>query len=375
MEDPTPAPSLDELPPEKGAILELHNISEEYDGKIVESEEYNGKLVEFIKVDKETGKYFVLPLKIDIDGSEEEDENAQFTRLKPKGCHRPDLKPMKLRAVLACLANQIFFSELKETPCNHSLVHTKLKGLLEKDPCCAAAYMLLAQNEHSWCHHLHFAYKDIYNRPESVGEEIRKHRDFLTDTDLKNSRNLLSGSLSAFGHHKTAIRQHKKAQLLSGVASNPRMEASHETMMAFNMFKEASKSEEAGLFSTESDQRMQSIDHFITSIKITANLTQNGERVTNGESLTSYAGPELLMVIHDNLGRLVQILTYDSGDNLESLDTDKDLIIATFVANRIDDLYEIRDSSDISSKLATDYWDRLDEMKMVALEIKSEIEK
>ena len=52
----TPAPTLEELPLQKGSILELHSIGEEYDGTIVE----------YLKTDKENpGKIFVLFLDDD----------------------------------------------------------------------------------------------------------------------------------------------------------------------------------------------------------------------------------------------------------------------------------------------------------------------
>ena len=128
---PTPAPSLDELRPEKGTLLQLHSINDEY----------NGMLVEYHGTQKETGKFLVVPFKIDVDGTEEGevDDDAKFIRVKPKVCRRPDLKPLKMRRLLASLATQMKSS----CDLSNSSDETKFKGLLEKDPCCVMAFMAL----------------------------------------------------------------------------------------------------------------------------------------------------------------------------------------------------------------------------------------
>ena len=73
----TPTPTLKELPPKKGSILELRSVNEDFDGK----------LVEFLKDDPENdGKIYVGYL---------DDEESKL-RVKIICCRRPDIKPLEL---------------------------------------------------------------------------------------------------------------------------------------------------------------------------------------------------------------------------------------------------------------------------------------
>jgi hypothetical protein len=76
----TPAPSLEDMPPEKGTILQLHSIDAKWDGK----------LVEFLGPVKDNGKYLVQS----FDGEEED------MTVKPKVCKQPGIQPLAMRVVL-----------------------------------------------------------------------------------------------------------------------------------------------------------------------------------------------------------------------------------------------------------------------------------
>ena len=77
---PRPAPSLQDLPPEKGSVLELHSINKEFNGMPVEYQSY----------DTEKEKYSVRVIG----------DLQQIMMVKPRACKRPDIKPLELREAL-----------------------------------------------------------------------------------------------------------------------------------------------------------------------------------------------------------------------------------------------------------------------------------
>ena len=114
-------PTLEELPPVKGSILELHSIG---------SRDFDGLIVEFVSIDKNSGKYYVASMKDD-----------QGLRVKPKLCRRPQIKPLKLRKALEEKTHQIAGAfKLRE---NSELFQASMRQLLFIDPCCAPAFMVL----------------------------------------------------------------------------------------------------------------------------------------------------------------------------------------------------------------------------------------
>ncbi|KAL3922484.1 MAG: hypothetical protein SGILL_002180 [Bacillariaceae sp.] len=369
------APTLAQLPPERGTVLELHSINDEH----------NGMLVEYHGISKETGKYLVVPLKMDLTGDEEEDENAKFTRVKPKCCRRPTLKPLKLRQVLGNLAIQIVNSEARESSPDYASIEVKLKGLLVKDPCCAVAYMLLAQTVHNSgqkAAHAHCEGDPL--RPFT--EQMKKQQDktisylyrtlgnayaysgLLPEADVKNSRNMLSGLLSLRGHKNTALRQYKKAELLSGESLYGGLEKTGmESVMANRLVKKSLESKEAGLFSKESDQLMQAMVHFMNTLRTMVNIKGDAVTVPGGGSVASHTGPTLVNEIFSNLVRLNAILQ-------ESIDAEKAVSIATCVADTIDDMYLVCNSSGISSGLEEGFWGAAFFIKLSVLQVKSGIE-
>ncbi|KAL3940943.1 MAG: hypothetical protein SGARI_000783, partial [Bacillariaceae sp.] len=135
----TPAPSLEELPPEKGTILELHSTG---------SEEYDGMVVEFLRADKNPKYYQVLPLKEQASGDEAGTETKSRTRtIESKFCKRPEIKPPKLRELLERLSISFVAMEM-EGRISFSEFETRMKGLLDKDPCCVVAYHALGSCLH-----------------------------------------------------------------------------------------------------------------------------------------------------------------------------------------------------------------------------------
>ncbi|KAL3906590.1 MAG: hypothetical protein SGILL_009209, partial [Bacillariaceae sp.] len=118
----TPAPSLEVLPPEMGAVLELHSTG---------SDEFDGKLVEYIDVDKKTGKYKVRIFKLEGE--------SMIMMAKPKTCRRPGIKPLELRHHLHSIAWRMTFIDAEPEQ-----EEKDLNVMLELDPCCASAYLTLA---------------------------------------------------------------------------------------------------------------------------------------------------------------------------------------------------------------------------------------
>ncbi|KAL3902840.1 MAG: hypothetical protein SGILL_010675 [Bacillariaceae sp.] len=125
----TAAPSLEDLPPQRGTILELHSIGDE---------EFDGLLVEFVRIDKESHsstKYYCTALQ----------DESRNMRVKAKCCRRPDIKPLALRRLLYNLAAQMHKKmENDQSYTDAENDTTRLKSLLEKDPCCVPCYILLA---------------------------------------------------------------------------------------------------------------------------------------------------------------------------------------------------------------------------------------
>ena len=121
----TPAPSLEELPPEQGTVLELCNIG---------SKKYDGMLVEFRSKDKQNpGKYFVDFLDGDDDGG---------MRVKAVCCRRPAIKSLQLRQFLHNVATLMLRNH------NGGLVtkqdtEIRAKQLLSFDPCCVTILKVL----------------------------------------------------------------------------------------------------------------------------------------------------------------------------------------------------------------------------------------
>ena len=146
---PTPAPTFEELPLEKGSILELHSINADFDGL----------MVEFLEVDKATTKLRVSAMQASQDGKIEE---GQHMLVKPRACRRPALKPLKLRQALASIAKSLHpiangeltsgeggwrqvltnvRGAVHHTPSQHDIA--TWKSLLDKDICCVPAWAML----------------------------------------------------------------------------------------------------------------------------------------------------------------------------------------------------------------------------------------
>jgi hypothetical protein len=117
----TPAPSLEDMPPEKGTILQLHSIDAKWDGK----------LVEFLGPVKDNGKYLVQS----FDGEEEN------MTVKPKVCKQPGIQPLAMRVVLYNIS-RTFIIEAQESDFATMVQQKKTveEQILPKDPCCVAAH-------------------------------------------------------------------------------------------------------------------------------------------------------------------------------------------------------------------------------------------
>ncbi|KAL3907284.1 MAG: hypothetical protein SGARI_003607 [Bacillariaceae sp.] len=188
----TPAPSLEELPPEQGTILELHSIGEK---------DFDGVLVEFNKIDKATGKFFVTFL--------EKEQEDQGLRVKPKCCKRPDIKPFALRKTLYGLAEK-FHQDMK-SGANPDEIEMRLNGLLQKDPCCVPAYGINADPE----------YVKRVRPTRCVQREVANfhaYREFFSDGQEQRSRTFLGAMLANDGRFNTSVRQQR--QLENSVSTN-----------------------------------------------------------------------------------------------------------------------------------------------------------
>ncbi|KAL3906123.1 MAG: hypothetical protein SGARI_004144, partial [Bacillariaceae sp.] len=200
----TPAPSLEDLPPEQGTILELFNIG---------SDEYAGMLVEFRSLDKKNGKYFV-------DFLDDQDGSKDGMRVKVKCCRRPAIKSLALRKLLA----EIILNMAENCKLGREILSKQdsaiiLKGLLEVDPCCVPALCELRR--------VTWEPADDYVVMHTTTDESLKflrrgvanlwaYEDVLDSEWIGCKESDFSNDLAAMGRHKLAARYRERSDAKQG---------------------------------------------------------------------------------------------------------------------------------------------------------------
>ena len=253
IDESKPAPSLDELPPEKGTILELHSIGRD---------DWDGKLVEFHRAEKDTGKLYVRFYR-PKEGDDDKDDGGGI-RVKAKCCRRPELKSLKFRFVLAKLASKLSKDADKCSP----FVEQKLLDILEKDPCCCTAHFALAGRdrilmyqskedpEENWA-------KSAGHRLRAIGHYQRAlatlyaYRQWIPDKNIKDAKEFLLVTLVAGGHNRSALRYAHDEKVLyaatdmfeeyasgekylkSAIKASKEVQNQHDLLQTFNKMKKA----------------------------------------------------------------------------------------------------------------------------------------
>lgn len=124
-------PTLEELPPQRGAFLELHSLNKA---------ELNGTIAEFLRVEPKNGRYVVLiGSSRNISSSNNNNETkkkASQIGVQPKNCRRPPLQPLHVRKQMVDTYDGATITlDDKE----------KLQQALKVDLCFPAAHWLLAE--------------------------------------------------------------------------------------------------------------------------------------------------------------------------------------------------------------------------------------
>ncbi|KAL3908293.1 MAG: hypothetical protein SGARI_003130, partial [Bacillariaceae sp.] len=275
-DDVTPAaPTFEELPLERGSILELHSINSDFDGLIVE----------FLEVDKDTGKFRVEALKGSEDGKIQAGQNML---IKAKGCRRPDLKPLKLRQALAGIVNSFqrngnaaktnrpYFSE-------HEVITTK--SLLDKDPCCAPAWLALGLFVHG------DKETEMSNVRRACANGYAYTNLMIGEETLHMGRMILAENLREEGHHRTASRMAEKAsennESLLKVC--PRLVFQQEHMAGNDNLHISCKMQSKKRHDKELDALKKAIHHYSECLNASKTLRASGELLENDQERAQHA--------------------------------------------------------------------------------------
>ncbi|KAL3917691.1 MAG: hypothetical protein SGILL_004592 [Bacillariaceae sp.] len=284
------APSLEEVPPERGTILELHSI---------DHADFDGLIVEYHSLDKETGKYLVVPVYGDAD--------APAMKVKPKCCKRPEVKPYKLQRVLEDLAFK--YAKSQEEPLGTEGADQKFLLLLEKDPCCLPGYAMLAIHEQDCIKRL--SERTLAGAPP-LASEIHPHfekaipylyrlianqhayPDYVKDSMLQTWRRQLAAYLDATGHVKTAHRELKKYKSDDKELVMPK-EYDHfveATMKGEKEMEKAAQFMQQFRLAEEFDKRIKAVHHYLEalSIGIKLNAPTDGAFEYEGKTMFTMRG-------------------------------------------------------------------------------------
>ncbi|KAL3908263.1 MAG: hypothetical protein SGARI_003141 [Bacillariaceae sp.] len=205
--DLLPAPSLEDMPPERGTILELCNINDEYDGT----------LVEFWRVEERSGKYFVQVLK--------DDDNAEVEgmRVKAQCCQRPMVKPLALRQMLTKLVRELGRLDKVEM----DLKESRTRQLLMYDKCCIPALALITtvsnkRNESLGNEEVDVSVYVKYMRRALANSHLYQDADeFCRKLELSLAAQYAAW-LSHTSRHKSLLRMQQKLQSASSHQAHPR---------------------------------------------------------------------------------------------------------------------------------------------------------
>jgi hypothetical protein len=252
----TPAPSLEDLPPERGTILELHSIGRP---------DFDGMLVEFYCIDKSTGKYSVISL----------DEREQPMKVKAKCCKRPDIKPLELRELLSSLS-LVIRREFDKEPHLRDTYKEKLQSLLNKDPCCVPAHetmSLILIDRHD---------EKFNELSDTVVEKVIQHfhlaianfcayQDICTEEDRSRMQTALHFGMLCFRGLNATARYQARA------LSNIREKTGEQKIFAgfytgWKLFHKTKKVKGERPNAKETAMMMQAAEHFLNTLKVAANL-------------------------------------------------------------------------------------------------------
>jgi hypothetical protein len=262
--------------------LELHSIGKE---------DYDGLLVEYHTADKEARKCVVTPAM----------------KVQPKCCKRPEVKPYKLRRTLADLAFN--FMKSKTDPLGTAAAEKKFLGLLEKDPVCLPALAGLFLHEQEWIKVL--SARTASPSPSELEPHFEKtiiflyrlvanqyaYPNYVSESQHQIYRRQLSSCLDAIGHSKTAVKELKKYNLgkhkIKADYAMPQDidRFTQATILGESHMDKAKKMHQEHRISEDFTQRMKAVDHYMASLKIAVNMSDEVEGAfpTNKRGMVFFA--------------------------------------------------------------------------------------